>query len=83
MIQESGLLDEQHANVEFCHHQVELTFDNWTHKEILEAILPPNTPPIRGFTQYGHMVHVNLREEHLPYKNVIGEVLLEKVLKIS
>lgn len=32
-----------------------------------------------GFSQIGHIVHVNLREELLPYKKVIGQILLDKV----
>uniref|UniRef100_A0A915BCV7 tRNA(Phe) (4-demethylwyosine(37)-C(7)) aminocarboxypropyltransferase n=1 Tax=Parascaris univalens TaxID=6257 RepID=A0A915BCV7_PARUN len=31
-----------------------------------------------GFSQVGHIVHVNLREELLPYKLAIGRILLEK-----
>lgn len=32
-----------------------------------------------GFSQIGHIVHVNLREELLLYKKVIGKILLDKV----
>jgi tRNA (guanine37-N1)-methyltransferase len=32
-----------------------------------------------GYESVGHIVHLNLREEHQPYKNVIGVVLLDKL----
>lgn len=32
-----------------------------------------------SFTKTGHIVHVNLRDHLVPYKNVIGEVLFDKV----
>lgn len=32
-----------------------------------------------SFTKVGHIVHVNLREHLLPYKEVIGEVLFDKI----
>lgn len=32
-----------------------------------------------GFSHIGHIIHVNLRENLLPYKNVIGQILLDKI----
>lgn len=49
-----------------------------TSDELLHAILPPNGEEIpSSYTQTGHIAHVNLREEWLPYKHIIGQVLLE------
>ncbi|KAK6383873.1 tRNA(m(1)G37)methyltransferase [Exophiala oligosperma] len=59
-----------------------LTYDDWTMHNILEAILPDipeeekETPA--GFAQVGHVAHVNLRTPYLPYKYLIGQVLLDK-----
>ncbi|KAJ9615540.1 tRNA(m(1)G37)methyltransferase [Cladophialophora chaetospira] len=54
---------------------------------ILEAILPEipedekETPA--GFAQVGHVAHVNLREPYLPYKYLIGEILVDKNANIT
>ncbi|KAI1618233.1 Met-10+ like-protein-domain-containing protein [Exophiala viscosa] len=63
-------------------YDLTLTYDDWTMHNILEAILPEipddekETPA--GFAQVGHVAHVNLRTPYLPYKYLIGQVLLDK-----
>jgi len=47
--------------------------------QILEALLPKGIIVPSAFETVGHIVHLNLKEEHLPYKNLIAKVLfLEK-----
>ncbi|XP_052779930.1 tRNA (guanine(37)-N1)-methyltransferase-like [Mya arenaria] len=55
-----------------------LTYDNWNFSEIMTAILPQDSYGVSGFEEVGHIAHFNLREKNLPYKNIIGEVLLDK-----
>ncbi|RMZ77990.1 hypothetical protein DV737_g4090, partial [Chaetothyriales sp. CBS 132003] len=61
---------------------LELTYDDWSASNILEAALPEfaeedkETPA--GFSQVGHVAHVNLRGQYLPYKYLIGQVLMDK-----
>ncbi|KAK5045837.1 hypothetical protein LTR84_008930 [Exophiala bonariae] len=61
---------------------LKLTYDDWTMHNILEAILPDmldddkETPT--GFAHVGHVAHINLRTQYLPYKELIGQVLLDK-----
>ncbi|EXJ74032.1 uncharacterized protein A1O5_02326 [Cladophialophora psammophila CBS 110553] len=63
-------------------YELTLTYDDWTMHNILEAILPEipeedkETPA--GFAQVGHVAHVNLREAYLPYKYIIGQILVDK-----
>lgn len=46
--------------------------------EILHSILPIIDDEIpSSFTQTGHIAHVNLNEEWLPYKSIIGQVMVE------
>ena len=50
--------------------------------DILEATLPEfpenekETPA--GFSHAGHVAHVNLRLQYLPYKHLIGQILIDK-----
>ncbi|OAX78991.1 tRNA (guanine(37)-N1)-methyltransferase [Emergomyces africanus] len=57
-----------------------LDYDYFTYKDIIDSILPDeelNEMPV-GFTQVGHVAHFNLREQYLPYKYLLGEILKDK-----
>ena len=43
--------------------------------QILEALLPKGIIVPSAFETVGHIAHLNLREEHLPYKTLIAKVL--------
>ncbi|XP_050434343.1 tRNA (guanine(37)-N1)-methyltransferase isoform X1 [Adelges cooleyi] len=62
----------------FSHTDVKLTYDNWKHDEILRAILPESSM-LTSYSAIGSIVHVNLKPELLEYKNVIGQVLKDKI----
>nr|XP_022919342.1 tRNA (guanine(37)-N1)-methyltransferase [Onthophagus taurus] len=57
----------------------ELKYDYFTAEDILRAVLPSDKEGMASFTQIGHIIHVNLREHLLPFKKLIGEVLLDKI----
>ncbi|OJD21854.1 tRNA (guanine(37)-N1)-methyltransferase [Blastomyces percursus] len=57
-----------------------LDYDYFTYKDIADSILPDQEleeVPV-GFTQVGHVVHFNLREQYLPYRFLLGEILIDK-----
>ncbi|XP_076257055.1 tRNA (guanine(37)-N(1))-methyltransferase isoform X1 [Rhynchophorus ferrugineus] len=56
-----------------------LKYDHYSSEKILRAILPHHKEGLSSFTKVGHIVHVNIREHLLPYKDIIGEVLYDKV----
>ncbi|KAK7058545.1 tRNA(m(1)G37)methyltransferase [Paramarasmius palmivorus] len=64
----------------FVNHDLVLDYDHWTASEILRAILPENLwdGAPTGFAATGHIAHMNLNEEYLPFKHVIGQVFLDK-----
>ncbi|WKY12899.1 hypothetical protein Q1695_004037 [Nippostrongylus brasiliensis] len=59
---------------------LQVTFEDWDLRKILKAVLPSDLD-FSSYSQAGHIVHVNLRDNLLPYKTLIGQILLEKVGK--
>ncbi|TFY72402.1 hypothetical protein EVG20_g571 [Dentipellis fragilis] len=74
----------EHQNAVLTTYTLELDYDYWTADEILQAILPENllegSPT--GFAITGHLAHLNLNDEYLPYKYIIGQVVLDKNKRI-
>ncbi|KAL7577523.1 hypothetical protein ACA910_015059 [Epithemia clementina (nom. ined.)] len=51
---------------------------DFTASFILEQLLPPHLhPPPSSFETIGHVAHLNLKDLHVPYRYLIGQVLLE------
>uniref|UniRef100_A0A804N3M0 SAM-dependent methyltransferase TRM5/TYW2-type domain-containing protein n=1 Tax=Zea mays TaxID=4577 RepID=A0A804N3M0_MAIZE len=46
--------------------------------EVLEVLLPEGVIIPTGFETIGHIAHLNLRDEHMPYKKLIASVVLDK-----
>ncbi|KZV70964.1 hypothetical protein PENSPDRAFT_675511 [Peniophora sp. CONT] len=61
-------------------YSLELGYDYWTADEIIHAILPEELVDgaPSGFAAVGHLAHVNLNDEYLPYKHLLGEIFLDK-----
>ena len=54
-------------------HTVTLNYSHFSIYAILRAILPVELKEVpTGFETVGHIAHFNLREEQLPFKNIIG-----------
>lgn len=56
-----------------------LNYENYSIESIFRSVLPPDIEGMSSFTKVGHIVHVNLREHLIPYKDIIGQVLFDKV----
>lgn len=68
----------------FVSHPVEFTYDYWTVEQVLRAVLPTELEEgaPSAFAMVGHLAHVNLREEYLAYRYLIGQVILEKTPRV-
>ncbi|XP_029128676.1 tRNA (guanine(37)-N1)-methyltransferase 1 [Cajanus cajan] len=55
-----------------------LFYNYWQMTEVLEALLPEGMIVPSAFETVGHIAHLNLRDEHLPYKRLIAKVVLDK-----
>ncbi|KAG9231609.1 guanine-N(1)--methyltransferas-like protein [Amylocarpus encephaloides] len=59
---------------------LQLDYDYWTYHDVMTSLLPEDAlgeVPV-GFSIVGHVAHLNLRDEYLPFKKVIAEVLVDK-----
>ena len=63
---------------------VSLGYPTYSQHTILRAILPAEVKDVpTRFETVGHIAHYNLREEHLPYKHIIGEAGVQKSLALQ
>ncbi|XP_028934669.1 tRNA (guanine(37)-N1)-methyltransferase isoform X1 [Ornithorhynchus anatinus] len=71
-------LDRLGVSPELSRYNLELTYDNFKTEEILRAVLPEGQDVTSGFSRVGHIAHLNLRDHQLPYKHLIGQVIIDK-----
>ncbi|VFQ91826.1 unnamed protein product [Cuscuta campestris] len=64
--------------VEIVNCRLTLFYQYWLMDEVLEVILPKGMIVPSTFETVGHIAHLNLRNEHLPYKKLIAKVVLDK-----
>eukprot|EP00850_Spirogloea_muscicola_P016376 SM000132S26891 [mRNA] locus=s132:280597:283951:- [translate_table: standard] len=64
--------------VDVVAHDVLLDYSHFSADHILKELLPAGCEVPSSFETIGHVAHLNLRDELLPYKKVIAQVLLEK-----
>lgn len=65
----------------FHYIEIELNYENWSADKLLKAILPVGDDDgFASYSHFGHIVHLNLRQELLPYKKIIGQILLDKLI---
>ncbi|WYZ34547.1 hypothetical protein EsH8_I_000823 [Colletotrichum jinshuiense] len=65
-------------------YELQLDYDYWSYLDVMTSILPEELHveiPV-GFNTAGHVAHLNLRDQYLPYKKIIAEVILDKNPKI-
>ena len=74
------MVDQRKVNVHA--YELKLSYEDWSMRTILEAVLPEMPPDETetpaGFAIVGHVAHLNLRSQYLPYKNLIGQIVLDR-----
>lgn len=76
MVEGDGV--DKTLNIELVRCRLTLLYDYWGMNEILEALLPDGMVIPSAFETVGHIAHLNLRDEHLPYRKIIAKVILDK-----
>lgn len=65
-------------SAELAEHDIEVNYDSHDLDSALRIALPPDTPEIiSSFETVGHLIHVNLKPWLLPYKYIIGRLILD------
>ncbi|XXG71301.1 hypothetical protein AAC387_Pa07g0585 [Persea americana] len=72
------VMQSRTSGYEIVQCKLTLFYNYWQMSEILEAVLPKGMIIPSAFETVGHIAHLNLRDEHLPYKKVIAQVVLDK-----
>ncbi|KAK2882541.1 hypothetical protein FQN49_000268 [Arthroderma sp. PD_2] len=67
-------------SMELKPYDLHLDYDYWLHYDIIASVLPEDLleEVPAGFNQVGHVAHLNLRDQFLPYKLLIAEVIRDK-----
>lgn len=78
-----SLTDAQRAflrdvGAELAPESVELGYENMSTDEVLRQVLPSGAEVPSSFETVGHVAHLNLRDELLPHRRAIAQVLLDK-----
>lgn len=63
---------------EIQRYELKLTYENLKSDEILRAVLPEGQDVTSGFSRVGHIAHMNLRDHQIPYRKLIGQVIMDK-----
>lgn len=58
-------------------HTMKTSYSDWTVEKVLRRLLPFKEIP-SSFETIGHIAHVNLRDELLPFQLIIGKVIYDK-----
>lgn len=68
------------GSISLIPYRLHLDYDTWDARDILWAVLPEELHDDipTGFNPVGHVAHYNLRDRYLPYKQLIGEVTIDK-----
>ncbi|KND90293.1 tRNA (guanine(37)-N1)-methyltransferase [Tolypocladium ophioglossoides CBS 100239] len=59
---------------------VTIGYELWSYLDVMRSVLPEDLHgeiPV-GFNTAGHVAHLNLRGQYLPYKHIIAQVIIDK-----
>lgn len=64
----------------FSLEDVQFTYQNWRADELVRAIVPDGIEPATSYSKIGHILHINLKDNLLPYKTAIAEIYMDKTV---
>ncbi|XP_076930807.1 tRNA (guanine(37)-N(1))-methyltransferase 2-like [Bidens hawaiensis] len=69
---------EKLCKIETVPYTVTLGYSYWSADQVLKQVLPPGLEVPSSFETIGHIAHLNITDELLPYKDVIAKVIYDK-----
>jgi tRNA (guanine37-N1)-methyltransferase len=67
--------------------QISIGYDDLKFDDVMKAVIPEELQAenvnVKGYSIIGHIAHFNLRDQVLDYKNIIGQVLIDKICHIK
>ncbi|XP_031384135.1 tRNA (guanine(37)-N1)-methyltransferase 1 isoform X1 [Punica granatum] len=69
---------KESCKIEVVPYSLTLGYSYWGADHILKQILPPGVEVPSSFETIGHIAHLNIHDELLPYKDVIAKVIYDK-----
>ena len=79
VLQDRSKANDEVAEIQLVQYTVRLGYGHLLAEDVLGYLLPSDITVPSGHEEVGHIVHLNLRTEHHPYRHLIAHVLLEKV----
>jgi tRNA (guanine37-N1)-methyltransferase len=64
--------------IQLSEQQIRLTYENYSAVTILRQVLKNESEQFSSFSVIGHLIHLNLKAHLDAYKQLIGQVLLDK-----
>lgn len=73
-------LDSNNIDKTLNFRELQLCYEHYQAEDVFRAVLPTDSfgGSLSSWSVIGHIIHLNLKENLLPYKHLIGEVLLDK-----
>ncbi|OAQ95902.1 hypothetical protein LLEC1_07101, partial [Akanthomyces lecanii] len=61
-------------------YNINIDYSLWSYVDVMRSILPEELQGEipSGFNTAGHVAHLNLRDQYLPYKHIIAQVIIDK-----
>ncbi|XP_002735219.2 tRNA (guanine(37)-N(1))-methyltransferase-like [Saccoglossus kowalevskii] len=72
------ILKDNSVEEKLYEYDLEIRYKEWSADEILRSVMPHDIEVISSFSRLGHIAHMNLRDEQMQYKKIIGQVILDK-----
>ncbi|XP_015794977.1 tRNA (guanine(37)-N1)-methyltransferase [Tetranychus urticae] len=69
-------LIQKYDKIQLFDKSIELNFHNYNAHDIMDAVFPEEEKRVKSWSIIGHILHVNLRDEKLSHKELIGQILL-------